>query len=71
MGLGKLVILLQMSAVFSPMNNVCTANRNRLTGETLSALMRLARESPRKLKDEQKFQIVDVFKKMRSRDIFL
>ncbi|KAH3889285.1 hypothetical protein DPMN_013338 [Dreissena polymorpha] len=57
--------------LFSLMNNLCTTNRNRLSQDTLTALMMLSREGCRQLSDDQTSKIVEIFKKMKERDIAL
>ncbi|KAH3729956.1 hypothetical protein DPMN_055934 [Dreissena polymorpha] len=57
--------------LFSLMNNHCTTNRNRLSQDTLTALMMLCREGCQQLSDDQTSKIVEIFKKMKERDIAL
>ncbi|KAH3714760.1 hypothetical protein DPMN_057460 [Dreissena polymorpha] len=44
--------------LFSLMNNLCTTNRNRLSQDTLTALMMLFREGCQQLSDDQTSKIV-------------
>ncbi|KAH3716573.1 hypothetical protein DPMN_059297 [Dreissena polymorpha] len=57
--------------LFSLMNNLCTTNRNRLSQDTLTALMMLCREGCQQLSDDQTSKIVVIKKKMKQRDIAL
>ncbi|XP_052243051.1 uncharacterized protein LOC127852977 isoform X1 [Dreissena polymorpha] len=57
--------------VFSLMNNLCTTNRNCFSQETLTALIMLCREGCEQLSDVQTSQTVEIFKKMKERDISL
>ncbi|KAH3861280.1 hypothetical protein DPMN_024207 [Dreissena polymorpha] len=43
--------------LFSLMNNLCTTNRNRLSQDTLTALMMLCREGCQQLSDDQTSKI--------------
>ncbi|KAH3799478.1 hypothetical protein DPMN_153086 [Dreissena polymorpha] len=57
--------------LFSLMNNLCTTNRNHLSQDTLTALMMLCREECQQQSDDQTSKIVEIFKKMKARDIAL
>ncbi|KAH3859591.1 hypothetical protein DPMN_102408 [Dreissena polymorpha] len=56
---------------FKISNNLCTTNQNRLSQETLTALMMLCREGCQQLSDDQTSKIVEIFKQMKERDIAL
>ena len=55
--------------VFSLMNSICTPSRNRVTQNTLSALMRICHEAGNSLTQHQKHAIIENFKAARNRNI--
>ena len=57
--------------IFSLMNSLCTPLRNRLTEDSLDALMRICAEGPVNLTNDNLEQIIDIFKAMKPRKLAL
>lgn len=71
--LGKLIpnSTASVERCFSLMDSICTVNRDRLSQETLTALMLICREGSNALISELKMFIFDNFKRMKRREILL